>query len=599
MQKIVEGFRLSPQQEHLWWLHQSEADMATRATCAVKISGPVDASILESAVEKTISRHEILRTTFQRLPGMSAPLQVVSESSPARIQRYDLSEFQPPNQAAKLTEILTASYLPDDFDDPVPLYLSLITTSPDEHTLLINLAALCSDEVGLKNFVFELGRCYAACLSGEETLDEPMQYADFSDWQNEILTSDEAETGRAHWRQDTTVGQADLILPLETASLGTQKFKPESLSYAFAPHTVAQLERVSALQKTSVSTSLLGAFYIVLSRLGGAAQLTLGVSFDGRNYEELAAALGLFARFLPVQAEFAPDLRWPQLVAALDGSLSEAARWQELFTYGGPGSTGLASGAAGREQSAAAFYPFCFEFVEDANPAVSVTEELRFTLQSSVAYISRFKVLLRCLRQSDGSLVAEWHYDGACYTAAEVARLVERWTAALESIGADEGALRVAEVEVVGAGERAELLGHSRGAEEKWDGLNCVHEMFAAQAARTPEAIAVAYEEERVSYGELNRRANQLAGYLMGKGVGAEERVGLMMERSIEMVVGMLGILKAGGAYVPLEPSQPGERLARMAQDAGVRVVVSVAELSSRLTRCARLRRRERNLPRQ
>ena len=583
-QQIIEGYQLSPQQKHLWSLNGAGKHVPFTAQCAIVMEGPLDRGVLRAALHNLIERHEILRTTFKQLADMTIPLQVVNASGELSIDECDLSDLSGQDQENRIEALLgDVNRRERNLEDGTQLRFMDVLLAPQKRVLLVSVPSLYADTVALKILMQDLGDCYAACLQGGARQDEAMQYADLSDWQNESLQAEGSEIGIGFWRKQQSSDTA-LTLPFEKDIREDFGFKPESLSYAFAPHTVAQLERVSALQKTSVSTSLLGAFYIVLSRLGGAAQLTLGVSFDGRNYEELAAALGLFARFLPVQAEFAPDLRWPQLVAALDGSLSEAARWQELFTYGGPGSTGLASGAAGREQSAAAFYPFCFEFVEDANPAVSVTEELRFTLQSSVAYISRFKVLLRCLRQSDGSLVAEWHYDGACYTAAEVARLVERWTAALESIGADEGALRVAEVEVVGAGERAELLGHSRGAEEKWDGLNCVHEMFAAQAARTPEAIAVAYEEERVSYGELNRRANQLAGYLMGKGVGAEERVGLMMERSIEMVVGMLGILKAGGAYVPLEPSQPGERLARMAQDAGVRVVVSVAELSSRLT---------------
>ena len=568
MQKqSVEGFRLSPQQEHLWSLQQSEAGLPSRATCALELKGKLDFAKLESAVEQTINRHEILRTTFQRLQGMTAPLQVVSDNIPARIHQHDLSDLQLPRQSNEIVEMLTEAYLPSDIDDATPLYLSLLTKSPDEHILLISLPALCADMTGLKNFVFELGRCYAACVNEEEILDEPMQYPDFSEWQHEILTSEETETGRAHWRQDAELNQVELMLPLEKTSVAGHKFSPQLLSSTLDANTVTKLARQSAAQDSTLSSALLASFCLLLSRLTAAPQLSLGVSFDGRNYEELASALGLFARFLPINAELAPDLSVSALLSSLDGSLAEASRWQELFT------------SHAQSSAAPSFFPFCFEFIEEAGPSLDVTDSLSFTVLQSSAYVSRFKVLLRCLRLSDGSVQAQWHYDAAVYSEAEMARLAERWATVVQSISSQASALLLDEITVVGTTEQAELLKLACGEEQEFGGVNCLHEIFAAQAARTPDAVAVVYEQESLTYRELNERANQLARYLQGKGVKAESRVGLMMERSIEMVVGMLGILKAGGGYVPLEKSQPVERLRQMIEDAGVRIVVSMQEL--------------------
>ncbi|HEV7374984.1 MAG TPA: condensation domain-containing protein, partial [Pyrinomonadaceae bacterium] len=441
MQKqIVEGFRLSPQQEHLWLLQQSEAGMPARVTCAVEIKGNLDSATLELAIEKTIARHEILRTTFQRLQGMAAPLQVVADSTPARIQQHDLSELQLLPQATGLTEILTEGYLPADFDNATPLYLSLLTMSHDAHILLISLPALCADAIGLKNFVFELGRCYAACLNGEEITDEPMQYPDFSEWQHEILTSEETEAGRAYWRQDGEANQFDLALPLETTSLETEKFSPQFISCTLNANTVEQMERVSAMHDSSLSSSLLAAFFLLLSRLTDSAQLSLGVCFDGRNYEELASALGLFSRFLPINADLSADPSFAHLLTSLNASLSDASSWQELFTQ-----HTAASIAAAATPS---FFPFCFEFIDEATPSIGVTDSLRFTLQSSVAYISRFKVLLRCLRSNDGSVLIQWHYDAAVYQEAEVLQLAERWAKAVESISAQTSSRTLDEVEI-------------------------------------------------------------------------------------------------------------------------------------------------------
>ena len=567
MQKqSVEGFRLSPQQEHLWLLQQSEAGLPSRAMCALELTGKLDLATLESAVGKAINRHEILRTTFQRLQGMTAPLQVVSDNFSARIHQHDLSDLQLPPQSNAIMEMLTEAYLPTDLDDTTPLYLSLLTKSPDEHILLISLHALCADMIGLKNFVSELGRCYAASVNGEEILDEPMQYPDFSEWQHEILNSEETETGRAHWRQDLEEEQVEIVLPLEDTSVVAQKFSPQILSRTLDANTVARLEQELSEQDSSLSTALLASFFLLLSRLTDASRLSLGVSFDGRNYEELASALGLFARFLPIKAELDANLTISELLTTLDSSLSEAHRWQELFIN--------------HSQSSAAptHFPFCFEFIDEAGTSLNVTDFLSFTLVRSSAYVSRFKVLLRCLRQSDGSARVEWHYDAAVYEEAEMSRLAERWATVVESISRQSGAVRLAEVEIVGASEREDMLRLSRGEAQPWQGVQCLHEIFAAQAMRTPDARAVSYEQESLTYRALNERANQLAHYLQGKGVKAESRVGLMLERSLEMVVGMLGIMKAGGGYVPLEQSQPVERLKQMVADAGVQVIVSMDE---------------------
>ncbi|HEX8852635.1 MAG TPA: amino acid adenylation domain-containing protein, partial [Pyrinomonadaceae bacterium] len=338
------------------------------------------------------------------------------------------------------------------------------------------------------------------------------------------------------------------------------------LSLVINRETVEALDCGAAICGSSLQTSLLASYFLLLSRLTSASELKLGVNFDGRNYEELTSALGLFARFLPIHADLSTELSVSRLFSTLDASLADAARWQELFTHPSQG------------DGAAAFFPFCFEY-EEESPAVGVGGTLRLSMVRTSAYISRFKLLLRCVRRADGSLLAEWHYDGACYDEDEVTRLVERWVRTIESLCEQPSAARPDEVEIVGDGELAELLRHGRGTAEEWDGPRCVHEIFAEQAARTPAAVAVVYEDESISYAELERRANQLARYLRGQGVCAEQRVGLLMERSVEMVVALLGILKAGGAYVPLEGSQPPERLARMVEDACARIVVTTSSL--------------------
>jgi amino acid adenylation domain-containing protein/non-ribosomal peptide synthase protein (TIGR01720 family)/FkbM family methyltransferase len=578
-QQIIEGYQLSPQQKHVWSLYESGGHaMAYTAQCAILIEGPLDRTVLRTALRTVIERQEILRTTFKFLPEMTMPLQVINEDGVLQVDVCDLSDLCEQAQDTHLASLLRdRARLQSGLEEGNQLRFIEVRLAPRKHVLLVSLPSLYADTAALKLLMQEVGDCYAAFLQGEEPPKEPIQYADLSEWQNESLEAKGSELGIDYWRRQESEG-TPLTLPFGKEMMKAAEFSPAShLSLVISRETVEALERMSVLHGSSLNTSLLASFFILLSRLNSSPGLRLGVSFDGRNYDELSSALGLFARFLPVDAELAPDLSFPRLLNALDASLAEGQRWQEFFTHRAMTPAASSNAAPGMHQSdAPPFFPFCFEFVEDGSPRIGVTDALNFTLLSFWSYISRFKVLLRCLRRGDGMLLAEWHYDAACYGEVEVARLAERWTASLDSIVAQAGEARLDKVEVIGAGEHAELLRQGRGAIEEWGGHRCVHEIFAAQAAAKPEAIAVVYEGKSLTYAELDRRANQLARYLRRRGVKTEECVGLLMGRSIEMLVGMLGIIKSGGVYVPLEVSQPPERLARMIEDAGARVVVSV-----------------------
>jgi amino acid adenylation domain-containing protein/non-ribosomal peptide synthase protein (TIGR01720 family)/FkbM family methyltransferase len=563
-QQITDGYQLSPQQRHLWSLHKGVGQMPYTAQCAILIEGPLKGDILRAALRQVIERHEILRTGFGFLSDMTMPLQIVNAASDELpIDECDLSDLSEQAQETRLDTLLReAAQCEPPLEGGNQVRFIRVLLGSHRHVLLVSLPSLYADTAALGLLMREIGECYAACLRGQAPAEEPIQYVDLSEWQNESLAAEGAEIGIDYWRRQESAGGV-LTLPFAKESAEQAEFRPESrLSLVISRESVERLEWISALHNSSLNTTLLASFFLLLSRLNSVNRLSLGVSFDGRNYEELSSALGLFARVLPINAELPAELPFAQLLAALDAALSEAERRQEFFTH---------------QPGQPSFFPFCFEFVEDGMPRVDVDGSLRFTLLRSRAYVSRFEVLLRCLRREDGTLLAEWHYDEARHGEVEVARLAERWVAALDSIAAHIGDGRLEEMEVVGAGECAELLRQGRGMVEAWgERGKCVHELFAEQAAAKPQAVAVVYEGESLTYAELDSRANQLARYLRRHGVGAETRVGLMIGRSIEMLVGMLGILKAGGAYLPLEVSQPPERLARMIEDAGARVVVSV-----------------------
>src|SRR5215213_7721834 len=564
-QQLLEGYEVSPQQKHVWTLCGVDGQAPYLAQCTILMEGALDQTVLKDALQQLLDRHEVLRTTFDVQTDLSAPLQIINDNSEIWFDECNLNGVCEETQSYLLDflirDIQQRHFGPGSICQP---HFSLIRLAPDKHLLVVTLPSLYADSAALAILMREVGRCYAACLNDESTDAVAIQYADLCQWQNESLTAPGSEIGRDYWRRQNDSTPSFLTLPFEKDSTEVE-FDPKlGLSQVIDAETVRKLREIGGREGSSLSSSLLGTFFVLLARLTEQSRLSVGVAFSGRNYEELVEALGLFARFLPIDAEVVGRLSFVELLATLEEKLVAAEQWQELYVAG--------EGDA---------LPFCFAYEAEAEPELQVTEELQFRLLKSHAYVSRFKVWLRCLQQADGAVVAEWHYDRSRYSEVELRRVAEGWSAALTSIVAAAGRVALSAVPVVGGSEQAALLDYSRGAEVLWDGPGCVHERFAAQAAQTPAAVAVVYEDERLSYAELNQRANQLARYLRARGVGAEERVGLMLERSLEMVVGLLGILKAGGAYVPLEPRQPAERLRRMVQDAGVRVLVSLAALGA------------------
>jgi amino acid adenylation domain-containing protein/non-ribosomal peptide synthase protein (TIGR01720 family) len=562
--KVIEGFRLSPQQAHLWSLQQHADERAYRAQCVITIEGSLDLAALELALNKIISRHEILRTAFRSLPGMSLPLQVISNDTLLSLPLYDLSHEPLPQQGERLDLLLQEmNGRPVDLDNGVPLQVWLVKTAEKKHTLLMSISALCMDTVGLKNLFYELACDYANRSGDEELACEPMQYADFSDWQNEILTATETSAGRAHWQQHDFSDRGTLSLPLKKAFTETRSLELQSLRSMIETGILKTIEALASRYDVSLSSVLLASFQLLLWRLTQQTEVVTGVASSCRNYEELETALGLFARYLPLCSNFDKQPAFAELVREVEQQLKDAQQWQEFFNSG----------------TDCPHLSFKYEFV-DEDVEVVHPGEVQFKLVRAWANTDRSDVLLRCLRQTDGSLIAEWHYDARLYATGDIERLAAQWQTVLLGVSAYPEATAGA-VSILDAEERVQLLVNFNQTSEAWINTLCLHELVETQVKRTPDAVAVEFDGQQLTYRELDQRANRLARLLRRKGVTADTRVAILIERSLEMVVGMLGILKASGAYVPLDTEYPIDRLALMLQDSGARIVVTQARLRS------------------
>lgn len=563
--QTINGFRLSPQQKYLWLLQQDSP--AYRVQSAISLEGILQTERLKKALEKVSDRHEIIRTSFQRKAGLKIPIQVISEHSSVSWNWVNSSEVNPQEQEAKLEEIFQQEKIAFfNFDRNHVWHLSLITLSSERHILLVSLPALCADSRTLKNLVQEISQCYAACLHGEEITDEVVQYIQFSEWQNELLEDEEAAEGKEYWTGQNFSGLASLTLPFENRLINAPaQFNPQSFEVKLELALLVQVEAIARQYNTSLSTFLLACWKILLWRLIGQSQITVGVEFDGRKYEELEPALGLFAKFLPLSSQLTENFSFAESLQQIQQEEREAYKYQEYFSHEYLGNS---SG-----------FPFGFEFEEQLGKHSA--SGVFFSIYKQYACCDRFKVKLSCHRQKD-SLAAEFHYDPIFLADNSIRCLAEQFYALVQS-AATNPQTAIGKLEMLSDRARNQLLVEFNSTKADYQLDKCVHQLFEEQAERSPNRIAAVCENQQITYSELNARANQIAHYLQQLGIKPEVIVGICLDRSLEAIAGILGILKAGGAYLPLDPAMPKERLALMLQNAQTPVLLTQQHLINNL----------------
>jgi amino acid adenylation domain-containing protein len=567
-QDITQGFRLSPQQERLWLLQQACSN-TYRAECRVIIEGDLAAGILERALEQVIARHEILRTTFHTLTGMDIPVQVIAEGIVSSINLIDASGRNAQEQEAELEALAKKmNEQPFDFEQGPLLRLSLVSLSRNKHALLILMPALCADLAALRNLAHDISYACAVGSGDEGFAGEVMQYADFAEWQNELLEAADADAGKEYWRRQDFSGLDTLKLPFARWRSEDINFEPGLLAVTINPDIAARIEALASSASVPVPAVLLACWQALLFRLTGQSDIVVAACSEGRNYGELESALGLIAKYLPLRCQLEPRNRFSELLKQAAESIREASKWQEYFNW-------RQLGAFKDGGSASALFPICFDFAEKAESHFG--NDVSFSIQKQYVCIDRFKIKLSCAYHGD-SLAVEFHYDLDSFSLEDVERLAERYSKALES-AVMNCQTPLVELEVIGEIERHQVLVEFNGAEVERREDVCVHHLFEAQVERTPGDIAVVCEGRQLTYEELNARANQLAHHLRQVGVGPEVLVAICVEKSLEMVVGLLGILKAGGAYVPLDPALPMARLAFMLADIDAPVVLTEQRL--------------------
>ncbi|MGB8509561.1 MAG: amino acid adenylation domain-containing protein, partial [Pyrinomonadaceae bacterium] len=566
------GFRLSPQQERLWLLQQGDANQPYRAQCSILIEGELDSDLLRGALEQLVARYEILRTTFHLLPELQFPLQVISEDAPLSLYEYDLCALDADKKNARLEALNEElSLLPFDFEHGPLFHFALVKLSPVEHKLLVTIHALCADSASLDNLFIALSRIYLSAPDESATPDEPMQYADIAEWQNELLVSEEIQVAREFWHNCNLDFAVNQKLPFEKRPDPKDGFKTDKVTLSFTPEAVARLEAVAAELDSTPQVFLLACWQILLGRLTGREEVFVSMSCDGRVYEELEGALGLLGRHVPVSVQLEEGQSFKSVLKRVGETASDAQKWQEGFTW--------QTDSNGLDKQGVRYFASCFDFGGEAPAQQGAV--VGFKLEGRRACFDRFKEQLSCTRRGS-ELLTEFYFDSLRHTAATMLLVAEQFHKLVES-ALENPDTNIDALEIVNERERRQLLTDFNRAETLGPDHPGIVELFEAQAARTPERDAVCFEGAFLTYRQVNERANRLAHYLRKAGVGADDIVGLCLERSADIAVAILGVLKSGGAYVPLDPTLPKERLAFLLEDTGAKVLLTHEHLLEKL----------------
>ena len=554
-------------QQRLWFLDRVVPSRAVyNISSAVHLRGQLDEAAFERSLQAIGERHEVLRTSFSVRDDQL--MQVIKPGVATPLSIRDLQEVAGPQQEAEVLRLATEQAgQPFDLAQGPLLRMLLLRLSPQERVFLMTIHHIVFDGWSMGVFVQELHTLYQAFAAGEGAplAELAIQYADFALWQQEWLQGEMLAGELAYWKQKLAGAPAVLELPTDRPRPSVPSYQGSLLRCALSGHVSDQLRELSRKEGVTLYMTLFAAFGALLSRYSSQEDIVIGSPMAGRSRPETEQLIGFFVNTLVLRADLSGDPSFRELLGRVRRVTLEAQAHQEL-----PFDFLVKELQPQREFGHNPFFQVLLSL--DSAPPVSA---LDWTLSQEEVPTgtAKFDLSLLLTDQPEG-LSGYFEYSSDLFEEATIARMAGHWQTLLEAVVADPG-LRLSELPLLSASERHQLLVEWNATSTPYPADRCVHQLFEEQAARTPEAVALVYEEQELTYRQLNERANQLAHHLQRLGVGPEVLVGLCMDRSIEMVVGLLGILKAGGAYVPLDPAYPPERLTFMLGDTEAPVLLT------------------------
>ncbi|HVG46074.1 MAG TPA: amino acid adenylation domain-containing protein, partial [Longimicrobium sp.] len=568
---------LSFAQERLWFLDRLEPDSALyNLRVPLRLEGALDAAALERALGEIVRRHDVLRTTFGEVEG--APVQVVAPFAGFTLPVEEVPGADAAGREAEaLRRASAAGGRPFDLEHGPLFRALLLRLAPEDHLLLLWMHHAVSDGWSTGVLLRELSALYSAFhAGGESPLPElPVQYADYAVWQREQLRGAVLERQVAFWRERLAGAPALLELPTDRPRPAVQTHRGAREPVIVPAELRAGLEALARREGATPYMVLLGAFQLLLSKYAGTDDVVVGSPIAGRTRAEVEPLIGLFVNTLVMRTRLSGNPSFRELLGRVRETTLAAYEHQDV-----PFERLVEALEPERSFSHGALFQVMFQLQHLDGPG-GAFPGIRMRREALEIPNAKFDLALD-LAPDAGALRGTLEYATDLFDRATITRMLGHLARVLEQVAADPD-LRLAEVALMDADERRMVVEAWNPAGAPLPAEGGIARLFEERAAATPHAVAVAMDDESLTYRALDERANRLARVLRRRGVGPEARVGICLERSPEMVVSLLAVLKAGGAYVPLDPAYPAERLAFMLADSAVAALLTEETLRASL----------------
>lgn len=560
---------LSFAQQRIWFLDQLEPESPLyNIHMGVELLGPLNVPVLQRSIAEILRRHDALRTTFAVID--DRPVQIINKNVVFKLPVHDLKELDENERRLRVN-----AWAEEDarrrFDlTKAPLLrANLLRLGETEHVLLLTIHHIISDGWSVGVFVRELAALYEAYTAGRPSpLPElSIQYADFAGWQRDWLQGERLEEQLSYWRTQLADVPPLLKLPTDRPRPPVQSYIGAHQTLLISQSLSRSLKEFSRREGATLFMTLLAAFSTLLYRYSGQRDILVGTPIANRNHAETENLIGFFVNTLVFRSRLSEQMAFRELLVRVREMALEAYAHQDL-----PFEKLVEELQPERSLSHSPVFQVMLDLQNEPMHDLEL-QGLRLTPLPFDSLMAKFDLVLT-VGETDGRLSAQLEYNTDLFDAATVSQMARHLEQLLEAAVSDPDE-QVSRLRLLSDGERQQILFEWNHTQAESESTLCVHELFEQQVEAKPEAVAVILKDERLTYRELNERANKLAHHLRRLGTGPESLVGVCLARSLEAVVAILGVLKAGGVYVPLDPSSPRERLSRMLSDAGAQIVIT------------------------
>jgi amino acid adenylation domain-containing protein len=568
---------LSFAQQRLWFIDKLEGDNCVyNVPFLWQISGVLDVSALEKAITTIIQRHEVLRTSFAVVD--ESPIQVIHAHPQLKIQVLDWRQVSKEHQLSKASQLATEELQqPFDLSKPPLLRVKLLQLAKKSHLLLLVIHHIACDGWSMDIFRRELFALYTAFCNGESSpLPELLlQYADFAHWQRQWLQGEVLQTQLNYWQKQLADVLPLLELPTDKPRPSVQSFKGRSEFLELNADLTQKLKRLSQESGTTLFMTMLGAFALLLSRYSRQQDIVVGSAIANRNRREIEPLIGFFVNTLALRTKLQGNPTFLELLQRVKQVTLDAYDHQDLPFEKLVDELGLERSLSHHPLFQVAFglqggTPEKLEI-----PGLTLS---RFEWENTTTLFD----LSLIFRETPQGLTGEWEYASDLFEAETIQRMSEHFQVLLKQIIANPNQ-PINSLSLLTEDERQKLQSWNK-TQTDYPHDKTLVDLFEEQVTKNPDNLAVFFESQTLTYQELNQKANQLAYYLIHNyQIHPEALIGISVERSLEMIIGVLGILKAGGAYVPIDPNYPSERIKFMLKDSGISVLLTQSPLKKQL----------------